>query len=162
VAKEKKAEDAKRLQLTISLNFLNKYPSTGRAEKAIKKIREFAEKNSRAKKENIKIASEVNEKVWGHGMVNVPQKVELEILKEGNATRVFLKGGKQLEEYLKKKSAEEKEKAKKAEEKKKAEEEKKIAEEKKTEEEKKAEEEKARKLEEKRELEKAAQKAEFK
>ncbi len=114
-----------------------KYQQKKRQTKANKIIKDFVKKHTRAKK--IKIANEVNQEI-NKNSLNIPRKLKVRLLKDGDEIRVFLAKGKEMENYIKTKQ--------KKEEKKK--------EEKKEEKEKKEEEEKE-KLDEKKEMEKAAE-----
>jgi len=105
----------------VSFERLYRLPRSHRAKRAIKEIRKFLGKHKRAKKEQIVLAKEVNEKVWEQGYYNIPRSVEIEVLDDAGKFFVFLRGSKQLQEKLE----EIKKEKKKKEEKKKEKEEKK-------------------------------------
>jgi ribosomal protein L31E len=127
------------------------------AKRAIRMVRLDVKKHFRVPLENIRVAGEVNEAIWQNGSYNVPTRLHIEIVREKEIARVYLKGGKEKEAFLAKQKQKEREKkAEKAKEK----EAPKTAEEKKEEIQEKEEQEK--KLEEKRLKEDAAQKGEFK
>ncbi len=144
-------------EMRIALNPAKRAGRKYAAKRAIRLIKLDVKKHFRVPFENIRVAQEVNEAIWENGSYNVPTKIELDILKEKETCRVFLKGGKEKESFLAKQKKREKEKkTEKAKEK----EETKTKEEKKEEAEEKEEQEK--KLEEKRLKESAAEKAGFK
>lgn len=129
-------------EYTINLAKAFKYQEKKRQTKANKVIKDFAKKHARTTK--IKIANEVNEEI-NKNSLNIPRKLKVKILKEGETVRIFLAKGKEIENYLKsKEKKEQKTKEKKEEEKTPN----------KTE---NAEKEEKQKLEEKKEIEKAAE-----
>jgi ribosomal protein L31E len=142
-------------ELSIALNAAKQQGRKYAAKRAIRLIRLDVKKHFRVPVEKILVGREVNEAVWKNGSYNVPKRIRIEVLKEKDGARVFLKGGKEKEAFLSKQKQKERksEKAKEKETKKTVEEKKEEALEK---------EEQEKKLEEKRLKESAAQKAEFK
>lgn len=124
-----------------------------RVRKALGVIKKFVKKHTRAKEENIFVSPEVNE-VLHLNSKNIPKKIDVTLLKEGDKVTVFSQKGKGLEEHVKKEKAKKEEKAKKDDKAKKEKAESKEKEAQKEEE--------KHKLEEKKEMEKSAQAAEIK
>lgn len=141
--------------LRIALNPAKRAGRKYAAKRAIRTIKLDVKKHFRVPLENILLANEVNEAIWQNGGYHIPTRIEIEVLKEKETARVFLKGGKEKEKFLTQQKT--KEKTKKTE---KAEKEKEAETEEKDEKEEEAEQEK--KLEEKRLKESLAEKAEFK
>ncbi len=138
-------------EIRIALNPAKRAGRKYAAKRAIRLIKLDVKKHFRVPLENIRVAQEVNEAIWENGSYNLPTRIELDVLKEKETCRVFLKGGKEKESFLAKQKEKEK-KTEKAKEK----------EETKTKEEAEEKEEQEKKLEEKRLKESAAEKAGFK
>lgn len=143
MAEKKAAEAMETKKYRINLNPVKRFPLKMRAKRAPRFIRLFVRKHLRIPLENTAISGEVNEAIWARSISNIPNKLDIEVLIEGKAARVFLKDGKQLKEFLDTKKASEKKKKEEAEKKEKeSKEEKKEAADAKTEQEKKLEEKK--------------------
>ncbi|MEM4257242.1 MAG: hypothetical protein QXU92_00690 [Candidatus Diapherotrites archaeon] len=131
-------------EYTINLAKAFLYQQKKRQTKANKVIKDFVKKHTRAKQ--IKITNEVNQEI-NKNSLNIPRKIKVKILKEGETARIFLAKGKELENYLKNKEKNE-QKTKEKEQK---------QEEKTTTKTENTEKEEKQKLEEKREIEKTAE-----
>jgi large subunit ribosomal protein L31e len=58
----------------------NKVPTTKRAPRAIKKIREYLQKHM--KSDNVKLDNSINEKVWERSLNKIPARVRVKVVKE--------------------------------------------------------------------------------
>lgn len=136
--------------LRIALNTAKQAGRKWAAKRAIRLVKKDIQKHSRAPLEKIKLAKEVNERIWENGSYNLPSRIELDIVPEKEGVIAFLHSGKEKAAFLESKKTKEKPKEKKP---------KPVSE---TKEEQEQALEQQKKLEEKRLKEEAAQKAEFK
>ncbi len=68
---------------TISFQKLKaKVPISQRAKRAMHYIREFLSRHLKTDPENIKIGSDVNEKIWERGIEKIPAKIKVKCVKE--------------------------------------------------------------------------------
>jgi len=74
-----KEKEFKEQVYTIPLRDLLRCPRTKRAPKAIKLIREYVVRHSKAQPENVWIDKEVNELIWARGIEHPPNKVTLKV-----------------------------------------------------------------------------------
>jgi large subunit ribosomal protein L31e len=58
----------------------NKVPTTKRAPRAIKKIREYLQKHM--KSDNVKLDNSINEKVWERSLNKIPARVRVKAVKQ--------------------------------------------------------------------------------
>lgn len=73
-----KAEEKKNLEkvYTIPLSDVYAQPWSKRARKAVRMVREFLQKHT---KKEVKIASDVNNKIWSRGMKHPPRKIRVNV-----------------------------------------------------------------------------------
>ncbi len=109
---------------TIPLGKSYDYIRTKRAKRAVKIISEFVARHMKVEKENVKISSLVNNKVWEKGIQKPPRKIRVKVIKEKAVAYVLLpeekleKPEKKAKKEEKKEKKEEKKKRSKKEEKK--------------------------------------------
>jgi large subunit ribosomal protein L31e len=58
----------------------NNSPSTKRAPRAMRKIRDFLKRHT--KSDNIKIDNSINEKVWERSLNKIPARIRVKVVKE--------------------------------------------------------------------------------
>ncbi|AEK18955.1 50S ribosomal protein L31e [Methanococcus maripaludis] len=66
----------------------NKSPTTKRAPRAIRAIREFLKKHM--KSDIVKLDNTINEKVWERSLNKIPAKVRVKVVKEGDVVKATL------------------------------------------------------------------------
>ncbi|MBS3059517.1 MAG: 60S ribosomal protein L31 [Candidatus Diapherotrites archaeon] len=98
----------------VSLASVFRQPTSKRVRKAVKEIKRFAVKHSKA--ESVFLGEEVNAFLSKHSK-NIPRRIDVTVLLEEKKARVFLKGSKEIEEFKKRKEEQEKDRKKKREEK---------------------------------------------
>ncbi|MDP2665953.1 MAG: hypothetical protein Q8P05_00405 [Candidatus Diapherotrites archaeon] len=99
---------------TIRLNNAVRIPRTRYANKVVFAVRNYITKHTRAPAKDIRLSPDLNHAIWARGKnVKVP-RLEVVLKKKETMVYAFLKGGKDLQEYVAKEQAAAKE-AKKAE-----------------------------------------------
>lgn len=86
-------------QYTIHLNNVVRTPSTRKANRAIFAIKQFVQKHTHAKKENIHISNDVNEVVWARGKEHKINRMEIVLRTKEGKVHVFAPNGKDLKTF---------------------------------------------------------------
>ncbi len=73
---------------TIPLRDAFHVPVTKRTTRAVKIIREFLVRHTKA--EDIKLDSSINEALWDRGIKKPPHRIRVKVVKEGNIARASL------------------------------------------------------------------------
>jgi ribosomal protein L31E len=90
---------------TIRLNNKVRTPRTRRANRVIFAIREFVKKHTHKNDKNILISNEVNNLVWSRGKKFKINKINIALQKKEENIYVFLKEGKELDQFKKEQKA---------------------------------------------------------
>jgi len=78
----------KEFTYTIPLREAFNVPVTKRANKAVKIVRNFLSRHTKASE--IKIDSSINEVLWSRGIKKPPRRVKVRVVKEGDVVKASL------------------------------------------------------------------------
>jgi len=78
----------KEFTYTIPLREALNVPVTKRANKAVKIVRNFLSRHTKASE--IKIDSSINEVLWSRGIKKPPRRVKVRVVKEGDVVKASL------------------------------------------------------------------------
>lgn len=73
---------------TIPLGKAYDYSRAKRARRAVKIVRSFIQRHTKA--EDVRISTKANELLFGRGMQKPPRKVKVRVVKEGGVARAYL------------------------------------------------------------------------
>ena len=74
---------------TITFGKLRNIPSTQRAPRAIKHIREFAARHMKAEANDVWIDHRINEMVWARGKTKLPSRIRVKMIKFEDVVEVL-------------------------------------------------------------------------
>ena len=99
--KEKKKDKIEQKEIIVSFKRLNRQPMTKRAKKAVVLVKKTISKKMHRNTKAIRLAGEINEKIWTGKLSHVPKKMEIIVLDHGKGIlNAYLKGSKALQEAL--------------------------------------------------------------